>query len=134
MNDKNVLPIPQLSTNDGNIYILKDRYVINFSKYFNFDIVVPKNYKSDLASVPKLLRWIIDRASLGLVAPLLHDYICFKKGRIISIDGAMYELTWFECHLLFLLVMNITGIHWFRATLCFLAVLIGVKYWENNKY
>lgn len=130
--EENKLPIPQLYTNDGNIYVLEDRYVINFSKYFNFDIVVPKDYKSDLASVPRLLRFIIDRASLGTVAPLLHDYVCFKKGKIIDTNGVLYELTWFECHLLFLLVMNITGINWFRSTMCFLAVLIGVKYWETN--
>jgi hypothetical protein len=125
------LPIPQINTNDGNLYFLEDKYIVNFSRYFNFDIVVPKNYQTDLASIPRVLRWIIDRASLGLVPPILHDYVCYMKGKITDINGVEYQLSWFECHLLFLIAMNITGIDWLRATLSFLAVLVGVKNWEK---
>lgn len=124
------LPVPQLSTHNGNIYILDDIYIINFSKSFNFDIVIPKDYQTDLASVPRVLRWVIDKASLGLVAPLVHDYVCYMKGKLTDTNGIEYQLSWFECHLLFLIAMNITGIDWFRATMSFLIVLIGVKRWD----
>ena len=51
------LPPPKFNTTtNGDIYTLEDKYVINFSNFFNFDIVIPKDFETDLASIPRILR------------------------------------------------------------------------------
>lgn len=38
-----------------------------------WNLALPRGWVTDLASVPVLLRWILDRVSMGEAAPLFHD-------------------------------------------------------------
>ena len=47
------------------------------SELLNKDIIVPKGYFTDLASVPRLLRWIVPVANAkNRKAAVVHDYLC----------------------------------------------------------
>jgi hypothetical protein len=43
--------------------------------------VIPKGFRSDLASIPRCLWWLIAPFELSIQAPLLHDYL-YKRGRL----------------------------------------------------
>lgn len=45
-------------------------------------ITVPMGFVYDRASIPPILRGIIDKDSLGNVAPLIHDYL-YRKGGVL---------------------------------------------------
>lgn len=50
---------------------------------FMLTITVPKGFFSDLASVPRVARWLIDNDDPGVLTPaLVHDYICLNEGEI----------------------------------------------------
>lgn len=38
-----------------------------------YRIVLPRGWVTDLSSVPRLVRWIVDRVDMGEAAPLVHD-------------------------------------------------------------
>ena len=40
-----------------------------------FEVVVPRDFVTDWASVPWYLRWILPRAKFGRHGPLVHDYL-----------------------------------------------------------
>jgi hypothetical protein len=47
------------------------------SELLNKDIIVPKGYFTDLASVPRLMRWIVPVANAkNRKAAVVHDYLC----------------------------------------------------------
>jgi hypothetical protein len=41
--------------------------------------VVPENFVTDFASIPRLVVWLIPRYGLYTRAAILHDYLCTKK-------------------------------------------------------
>ena len=47
------------------------------SELLNKDIIVPKGYFTDLASVPRLMRWVVPVANAkNRKAAVVHDYLC----------------------------------------------------------
>ena len=47
------------------------------SELLNKDIIVPRGYFTDLASVPRLMRWIVPVANAkNRKAAVVHDYLC----------------------------------------------------------
>ena len=48
-----------------------------------YRFMIPDGFLSDGASVPAWLRWIADRGRFGKLAPLVHDYLHSKRGKVI---------------------------------------------------
>lgn len=46
-----------------------------------FQVNIPKNFEFDLASVPRILWSTLALHELGIVAPLVHDYLYGNTGR-----------------------------------------------------
>lgn len=42
---------------------------------------VPSGWVTDLSSVPRMIRWVVDSGSMGWAAPLAHDVIYQHKGQ-----------------------------------------------------
>ena len=65
---KKDIPIPQLRDIDGDNFLLVEDFPVKFVLWFReSQFLIPSGQTSDLASVPRPLRLLIDRASLGLV-------------------------------------------------------------------
>lgn len=77
--------------------------------------VVPDGFLFDLASIPRLFRFFIDRTELGVAAPLLHDWIYQNRGTVTGLRRA-------DADRLFLLLMEDDGVPWLRRRLAWLAV------------
>lgn len=124
------IPIPQLKNINGDKYRLIETYPVKFVLWFrDYQFEIPEGFESDLASVPKPLRPFIDRASLGIISPLIHDRFCDLLGRIISMSGEVIQLTRFEVNILFLLTMLLDGVPFRRAIAAFIGVCIGAPRW-----
>jgi len=119
-------PDPQLESLDGSTYRLTADYRVDFAKWLlGLQFTIPEGFVTDIASVPRPLRWLFDRADLGLLAPVIHDYLCENKGQVTGHNGETIIVNWFDSALLFLILMRIDGIPWFKALCAFLAVVIG---------
>jgi hypothetical protein len=119
-------PEPHIGSIDGDRYVgLKD-YPVNFASILaELQFTIHKGTITDIATVPRWLRWMYDRASLGLTAPYIHDFFCTCRGRFIGRLGSEIQLSWFDAQVFFLIAMRLDGIPPRRALLAFLAVLIG---------
>lgn len=122
---------PKLESIDGDSYQLNEDYAVRVGYWMRqVDFVIPAHTRTDIASVPWYMRWLYDRASLGLLAPIVHDYLCDNQGKITHVNGRKIQLSWFQVHIYFLILMQIDGINDRRSFLSFLAVLIGGPRWE----
>jgi Protein of unknown function (DUF1353) len=69
-------PDPKLESIDGDTYTLAESYPVEFGYWLSdLQFEIPAGTITDLASIPWYLRWINDRASLGILAPLVHDFL-----------------------------------------------------------
>ena len=128
---KKDIPIPQLADVDGDLFALAEDYPVKFVLWFReYQFLIPAGQISDLSSIPRILRSFIDRASLGLVPPLIHDFMCDKRGKFLSMSGETIELTRFEVNIIFLLVMLLSGINFNRAMIAFIGVYVGAPRWR----
>ncbi len=125
-------PEPILGSIDGDSYHSLRDYDVSFGDWLHgLEFTIYASTITDIASIPWWLRSIHDRASLGLTAPFLHDFLCTQQGKFINKDGVEVQLSWFDVHLFFLVAMRLDGIHPARAFLAFIAVLLGNRpSWE----
>jgi hypothetical protein len=119
-------PEPHIGSIDGDRYISLSPYMVNFADWMSgIQFEIDKGTVTDIASIPHHLRWMYDRASLGITAPFIHDFLCTSRGKYINTMGEEIQLSWFDTQLFFLVAMRLDGIPPLRALLAFLAVLIG---------
>ena len=50
--------------------------LVYYSEILGRDIVVPVGFDTDFASIPKLLRWLIDVNGKHRKAAVVHDFLC----------------------------------------------------------
>jgi hypothetical protein len=125
------IPIPKIENIDGDTYRLVEEYPVKFVLWYrDFQFAVPPDFISDLASIPRPLRIFIDRASLGIIAPLIHDYLCDRRGKIVSMSSQNIELTRYEVNFIFLIAMLLDGISIRRSVIAFIGVSIGAPKWK----
>jgi Protein of unknown function (DUF1353) len=131
---KKDIPTPQFRDIDGDSFLLEVDYPVKFVLWFrDSQFLIPAGQISDLSSVPKPFRPFIDRASLGLVPPLIHDFLCDRLGKFTSMSGEIIQLTRFEVNVIFLLTMLLSGINFRRAMIAFIGVCIGAPHWSVSK-
>lgn len=128
-------PEPHIGSIDGDRYVGKSNYLVNFADWLTpWQFEIYEGTITDIATVPRCLRWMYDRASLGILAPYIHDFLCACRGRFINTFGDEVQISWFDAQLFFLVAMRLDGIPARRSLLAFLAVLIGNRpIWSTNK-
>jgi hypothetical protein len=70
------LPAPILTYRGEGQWRLEEKYVVGIPERLE----IPAGFLFDLASVPSSLWWLIAPFELGIVAPLVHDYLYAKGG------------------------------------------------------
>lgn len=71
---------------ERSIWMMEREYSVNIiteldGEDMNFVVTIPKNFEFDLASVPRILWSTLALHELGIVAPLVHDYLYGNTGR-----------------------------------------------------
>jgi len=89
------------------------------------EITVPAKFEFDLASVPRLMWWLISPFDLSVAAPLIHDFLYRYGGD--PPDGAItpprvYDRK--EADQLFRRIMKEEGVWWGRRVAAYLAVRV----------
>lgn len=89
----------------------------------NMVIEVPKGFKTDLASIPRLFQWLISVNGLHRAAAILHDYLYQEKP-----DWCTRALA----DQIFLEAMKVAGETWWRRRAMYTAVRLGGwLYWRE---
>jgi hypothetical protein len=123
-------PDPKLESIDGDTYQLAEAYPVEFGLWLcDLEFSIPAGTITDLASIPWYLRWIIDRASLGILPALVHDFLCDRRGKVQTLYGETIQVSWFDANVLFLILMRIDGVNHWRAFWAFVGVTIGSPRW-----
>jgi len=87
------------------------------------DIIIPKGFVFDLASVPRMLWWLIAPFELSVVAALVHDYLCCTGG----VKGRYTPLA---AHQIFYTIMRAENVAAWRAVPAYFGVILfGPKRW-----
>jgi hypothetical protein len=98
-------------------------------------VTVPEGFEFDLSSVPRLLWWLIAPFDLSVVAPLLHDFHYRWAGD--PPPGAVrppHAYTRHEVDRVFLRIMEIEGVTWWRRLLGYTAVRVfGFWAWRRDR-
>lgn len=80
-------------------------------------VSVPKDFITDLASIPRALRWLISINGKHRKAAVLHDYLYSRAGST-GIDRA-------ECDLIFKEAMTYLGVSWWKTNAMYAGVRAG---------
>ncbi|HEY7106975.1 MAG TPA: DUF1353 domain-containing protein [Acidimicrobiia bacterium] len=98
-------------------------------------VTVPGGFEFDLSSVPRVLWWLVAPFDLSVVAPLLHDFLYRWAGA--PPRGAVEPLhvyTRHEVDRVFLRIMEIEGVTWWRRVLGYAAVRVfGLWAWRRDR-
>lgn len=124
-------PDPHLESIDGDNFRLVETYSAKLAYMLReVQCEIPAGFVSDLASIPRVVRWKYDRASLGFLAVLIHDYLCKHDGVFTNLQGRRVRLGSMAVHAIFLILMLIDGIPPERAFECFVAVVVFGGKWK----
>lgn len=124
---------------EGGVWVLEEQFEVATDKY---KFIVPKYFKFDLASVPRLFWWFIAPFELSIAAPLVHDYY-YRYGGVPSSeliqaeDGSLIpvnpKLDRSEVDLVFLRMMKGEGVSNFRSHIAYYGVrLFGERSWRAS--
>ena len=120
---------PKLQNINGDKYRLEEPYIAKFGYWLrDVQFEIPAGFETDLASIPWFLRQFGDRASLGFVPVVIHDYLCATEGKFTNLDGVEKQLTWFQVQLYFLVALELDGVPWRRSLAAFLGVIAGNRW------
>lgn len=85
-------------------------------------ITVHAGFQFDLSSIPRVFWPLVAPFELSIEAPLLHDFLYRRGGKIDRYDGFRRTFTRKEADGLFLDEMEKAGIPWLRRRAAYLAV------------
>jgi hypothetical protein len=96
------------------------------------DIMVPINYKTDGASIPRFIQPFIGSPWAGRYpkATVIHDWLCSSSGLVFGRDD---KLTKKQSDLVFLEAMEYLGVGYIRRSLMYRAVRIYEREYEWEK-
>lgn len=113
-----------------NGWVLRDP-LIYYSDLLNREVVVPRSFFTDLASVPRIFRWLVPVANAkNRRAAVVHDLLCHGKyQKHYGISQAIADKVFKEA-------MQVEGIAGWKASIvynsvrAFQMVTKGSKYWK----
>ena len=109
----------------GDLYCLYEEFYIEHKGY---KFLVPKSFKYDGASTPKILWWFFPRDGLHRAAVLIHDWLYIKKGFITNNQVLSRK----KIDIIFYEMLKRYGMKTYKAKLAYWAVRIGGYFaWKN---
>lgn len=120
-------PQPNITPISDNLYVLVTTYTVTVAiKKTTIPIEVPAQYMTDLASIPPLVRGLLNLNQDGLYrgAAVVHDYLyhCHVKPYPFSVPAPGIYLTRKECDDIFKTLMQEADESPFRVNLFYWAV------------
>jgi hypothetical protein len=117
---------PVMSPLGHGLWLLADEYCVPVSGHW---MPIPAGFRTDLASVPRLLRVLIQQDELGAAAPIGHDALYQWGGRI----DADHTLTRRQVDAWFRLLMRLEQVPAWRRGVAWLAVRVaGWTCWRKG--
>lgn len=96
-------------------------------------VTVKEGTETDLASIPRLFRWLISKANLGIEGAVAHDELYRAGGRPKHCEPPR-TYTRKEADDLFLWIMRQRGVNWFKAHAAHQAVRrFGAHAWRDSE-
>lgn len=103
---------------------LVEDYELKTSKSIIF---IRSGFEFDLATIPRFVWPIIAPFELSIVAPLIHDFLYVCKGKV---GNSIFTRE--QADRIFLTLMKMEGVSWWRRSIAFRAVRIfGRVYWKD---
>jgi hypothetical protein len=132
-------------TNDGKWQLLSD-YTVKYISDSRISckvesVTVPKGFRTNLASVPRIFWVFIAPFDLSLAAPIVHDYL-YKNDGVIEVftsahgklfSGKEKRFTQRKADQLFYSLMKREGVSWYRRIPAYLMVRLFARRWRLNK-
>ena len=121
------------------VWILHSAYTFRFNSPAGyFEIIIPKGFEYDLASIPRFLWSMIAPFELSAVAPLFHDYMYKNVGQV-PIMHETDELRFFkgftrkDADILFNQIMMAEDVVFWKRVLAYKAVRVfGGGVWNKT--
>ena len=115
LNDLLVLP----SASGGN-WVLASDFGYRTPGAYAYDIVIPKGFMCDLASIPRIFQLLIPVNDEHREAAVLHDWLYVQRGAV-----GKNRLTRKQCDRMFLIAMEETGVPAWKRYSMYFAVRAG---------
>lgn len=112
--------VPSLEIGDNDDWIT-DGVLVYQSDCLGYDVVIPKGFVTDLASIPRGFRWLITVNGKHRKAAIVHDYLYALRGVIVGRN----PLTRKECDVVFLEAMEVCDVNWPTRKTMYAAVRAG---------
>jgi hypothetical protein len=93
-------------------------------------IIVPKDFTTDLYSIPTIARILLQTSEENPIAAIIHDYLYANKGNItIEVNNQLVPYTYSRknCDKLFKVIMTLTGVPRWKIFCMYTAVKFGGK-------
>jgi hypothetical protein len=128
--DPGLPPVPITYDVGRRTWLLLSDYSYNYEGH---TLTAKAGYAFDLSSVPRPVWWLIAPNELSIVAPLFHDLIYEYKGILPAECVSPYRTyTRHEADDLFLHLMEVEGVAWWRRNAAYSAVrAAGGIYWAT---
>jgi hypothetical protein len=126
------LPRPSLDYDvRRSVWVLTHEYVL---VHEGFTLTIPAGYTLDLASVPRVLWWLISSFELGMIGPLVHDFLYQCHGQPGPAVVPTRTFSRREVDRLFLAIMKREGVTALRRWTAYIAVrLFGSLAWRKHR-
>lgn len=140
------LPNPTISWDQGNrIWVLEENVQVGIQvkdQTHPYQLQIPKKFNFDLATIPRFLWMLIAPFELSIIAPLVHDFLYVKKGKLYigedhqitseQTDTAIY-ISRLETDRIFLDHMKQEGIGKIKRYVCYYGVRwFGGMFWKEK--
>jgi len=102
-------------------------------------LVVPRGFLTDLASIPRVLWWLIAPSELSIAAPIVHDWLYEAGGRIRASHvgypawGVEQRFARSDADAFLYDLAAQAGVWWWRRWLAYKAVRwFSARYWSST--
>ena len=107
--------------NSRELWVVHERF---FCAWKIYNLTIPKGFETDLASIPRGLRWLIPQVGKHIQPAIVHDYIYSGKT----------FLSRKQADDLFLDAMKAVGVSWWKRQLMHKGVRAGGMFrWQGVK-
>lgn len=106
---------------------LKEEFILLWDFIYcdeNIRLTCPEGMRTDLASIPRLMRWLFKGHNKNTYAAVPHDFL-YRCGGVFLMDGKEVRLTRKQCDKLFYRALLHAGVPKWKAKAMYMGVRIG---------
>jgi hypothetical protein len=115
-------PVPNTGLRLGTrkLFVLEEDFALS---YHGLIITVPKGRRTDFASVPRWLQWLLPDAAILSVAAIVHDWLYFTGHIDREVADALFHA-----------LLRAERVPWFHRTVMWFALIAaGATAWNRHR-